>query len=119
VENCDYIPVYDDQVKQMHARAVELIPRIAQTRERGAYMSARPLIASSASGRSLSRTFKCYDHKASEGVEGLVTITGGKATTSRAMAEKTVDLVCQKLGLNAPCTTSEVILTSYRNFYRS
>jgi glycerol-3-phosphate dehydrogenase len=70
-------------------------------------------------GRSLSRTFKCYDHQASEGIGNLVTITGGKATTCRAMAEKTVDLVCQKMGINAVCCTSEIPLVSYRNYYRN
>ena len=54
---------------------------------------------------------------AEEGIEGLVTITGGKATTCRAMAEKTADLVCQKLGIQAACTTQDVALTSYRNYY--
>ena len=61
-------------------------------------MSARPLVGSGDGGRSLARTFKCFDHKEMDGIDGLVTITGGKATTCRAMAEKTVDLVCQKLG---------------------
>jgi glycerol-3-phosphate dehydrogenase len=79
-------------------------------------MSARPLIGTSLEGRSLSRTFRCYDHL-EEGVAGLVTITGGKATTCRAMAEKTADLVCKKLGIQATCTTKEVTLDSYRNYY--
>ncbi len=79
-------------------------------------MSARPLIGTSVEGRSLSRTFRCYDHL-EEGVEGMVTITGGKATTCRAMAEKTADLVCEKLGMRAACTTKEIPLESYRNYY--
>ena len=115
----DYIPVFEDQVKQMHESAFELLPILRQAHPRGAYMSARPLIGSSVQGRSLSRTFKCYDHLESEGIQNLVTITGGKATTCRAMAEKTADLVCKKLGLNIACTTSETILVSYRDYYRN
>lgn len=118
VTDVDYIPVYEDQVKMMYDRAVELIPAIAGTHMRGAYMSARPLIGSTVEGRSLSRTFKCYDHK-EQGVDGFVTITGGKATTCRGMAEKTADLVCQKLGITAACVTREVPLASYREYYRS
>jgi glycerol-3-phosphate dehydrogenase len=77
------------------------------------------LIGKSVEGRSLSRTFKCFDHKESQNVDGLVTITGGKATTCRIMAEKTSDLVCQKLGLKAECVTRDQPLISYRNYYRS
>jgi glycerol-3-phosphate dehydrogenase len=118
VENPDYIPVLEDQVQQMNASAIELLPGLQAANMRGAYMSARPLIGADVQGRSLSRTFKCYDHEAGEGIGGLVTITGGKATTCRAMAEKTVDLVCLKLAISAPCQTKEVSLASYRQYYR-
>jgi glycerol-3-phosphate dehydrogenase len=46
-----------------------------------------------------------------------VTITGGKATTCRVMAEKTADLVCGKLGVSATCATRETQLVSYRRYY--
>lgn len=118
VQDVDYIPVIEEQVEQMQQCAEALIPAIKFTHKRGIYMSARPLIGSSFTGRSLTRTFKCYDHKASEGIDGLVTITGGKATTCRGMAEKTADLVCEKMGIKAACQTREVKLTSYRNYYR-
>jgi glycerol-3-phosphate dehydrogenase len=68
-------------------------------------------------GRELSRTFKCFDHAAADGVEGFVTITGGKATTLRAMAEATADLVCRKLGVEAPCRTREVVLAPHTAYY--
>ncbi len=118
VENPDYIPVLEDQVQKMKDSAIELLPGLGSAHMRGAYMSARPLIGSDVQGRSLSRTFKCYDHEISEGIGGLVTITGGKATTCRAMAEKTVDLVCQKLDISAACQTKEIPLASYRQYYR-
>ncbi len=120
VENLDYIPVLEEQVQAMYASAVELLPAIERSHLRGAYMSARPLVGrASAAGdeRDLPRTFKCFDHAATDGVEGLVTITGGKATTCRAMAETTADVVCAKLGITAECSTKEQILLSYRNFY--
>jgi glycerol-3-phosphate dehydrogenase len=118
VSDVDYIPVEEDQVKDMYRCAVELVPAVAQTKQRGIWMSARPLVGSSAGGRSLARTFKCFDHKEIDGIDGIVTITGGKATTCRAMAETTVDVVCQKLGIPTPCTTKEVVLDSYREYYR-
>ncbi len=118
VTDVDYIPVYQDQVDAMQQCAVELIPDIAKTNKRGIWMSARPLVGSSAGGRSMARTFKCFDHKEVDNIDGMVTITGGKATTCRAMAETTVDVVCQKLAVNAVCTTKEVVLDSYRAYYR-
>ncbi len=119
VADVDYIPVFDEQVQQMNREAFELLPILRQAHQRGAYMSARPLIGSSVEGRSLSRTFKCYDHLQGSGLGNFVTITGGKATTCRGMAEKTADLVCQKLGLHAECQTKEVVLNSYRDYYRN
>lgn len=118
VEDVDYIPIPDDQVEFMYRSAVELVPAVAQTAQRGWWMSARPLVGKGESGRSLARTFKCFDHQETDGISGLVTITGGKATTCRAMAEKTVDVACQKLAIDTPCTTKDVPLISYREYYR-
>jgi glycerol-3-phosphate dehydrogenase len=118
VADIDYIPVFDDQVEWMHRSAIELVPGVQQTRERGAWMSARPLVGRAEKGRSMSRTFVAIDHKETDGIGGLVTITGGKATTCRGMAEKTADTVCKNLGLNIPCQTKEIPLESYRAFYR-
>jgi glycerol-3-phosphate dehydrogenase len=117
VTDLDYIPVVEEQIHQMDEAAAALIPSIAQTKQRGIYMATRPLVGAGTSGRSLARTFKCFDHKESHNMDGLVTITGGKATTLRLMAEKTADLVCQKLGLSVACMTQETPLVSYRQFY--
>ncbi|BCY18469.1 MAG: FAD-dependent oxidoreductase [Chloroflexi bacterium] len=117
VSDADYIPVDHDQVKTMVNRAVEMIPAIDKVGIRASYMSARPLIQTNSDARSLSRTFKCFDHQAANNIRGFVTITGGKATTCRMMAEKTADVVCAQLGINAPCFTAETELAPYRTFY--
>lgn len=116
VDNLDYSPVIEEQVHLMLERGAELIPALRNTRVRGKYVATRPLIGSG-EGRSSARTFKCYDHKESDNVDGLVTITGGKATTLRAMAEKTADIVCEKLGIRAACATKDTPLLSYRRYY--
>ncbi len=116
-DNLDYIPVFNDQVQLMFDRGCELIPAIKYTKERGAFMASRPLLDSRTKGHSLTRTFKCFDHKETDNVDGLVTITGGKATTMRLMAEKMADLVCLKLGLQVPCQTAEIPILSYRKFH--
>jgi glycerol-3-phosphate dehydrogenase len=117
VDELDYVPVTEEQIALMVERGAELVPALRRTRQRGAYMATRPLVGAGSSGRSMARTFKCFDHAESDGIGGLVTITGGKATTCRAMAEKTTDVVCAKLGLAAACTTRELPLRSYRDYY--
>ncbi len=52
-------------------------------------------------------------------IEGFVSIIGGKATTLRAMAEKTADLVCDKTGRKADCRTRDIPLVPIKYFYRS
>jgi len=116
VDNLDYVPVLEDDVRLMLERGAELIPGIRNAKVRGKYVATRPLIGGGM-GRSAARTFKCYDHKETDNVDGLVTITGGKATTLRAMAEKTADVVCEKMGINMPCTTKDTPLLSYRQYY--
>jgi glycerol-3-phosphate dehydrogenase len=44
------------------------------------------------------------DHSA-DSLENFTTISGGKLTTYRLMAEKTADLVCRRLGVLRPCKT--------------
>jgi glycerol-3-phosphate dehydrogenase len=117
INDLDYVPVLEEHVKLMLERGIELIPSIANAHIRGKYMATRPLIGGG-EGRSVARTFKCYDHKQTHNIDGLVTITGGKATTLRAMAEKTADIVCEKLGMNVLCMTKETPLISYREYYR-
>jgi glycerol-3-phosphate dehydrogenase len=53
----------------------------------------------------LSRRYEVIDH-AAEGVQGFVSIAGGKLSMYRLMAEETSDAVCRKLGHQAPCTTA-------------
>ena len=48
--------------------------------------------------RDVTRAHALLDHRARDGVDGFVTITGGKVTTFRLMAEETVDAVCDILG---------------------
>ncbi|MCE1252675.1 MAG: FAD-dependent oxidoreductase, partial [Anaerolineae bacterium] len=60
VNDLDYVPVVDEQVKMMLERGSELLPGIRHAKQRGAYMATRPLIGSGSMGRSVARTFKCF-----------------------------------------------------------
>ena len=55
--------------------------------------------------RDVTRAHALLDHRARDGVDGFLTITGGKLTTFRLMAEETVDAMCEQLGADRPCRT--------------
>ena len=118
VEDPDLIPIPPDHVTKMITQGEQLLPAVRKIPLRAEMAVARPLIVKSgADPREVSRTFECFDH-AYDGVEGFVTISGGKTTTARAMAEKVTDIVCNKLSIAAACRTREVQLASYRLFYQ-
>ncbi len=58
----------------------------------------------------VSRNHKLIDHEREDGINGFVSVLGGKITAYRAVAEQTVDLVCKKLSSQAPCTTDQIPL---------
>jgi glycerol-3-phosphate dehydrogenase len=121
VDDPDDLDVPEDHVERMFAEGSKVIPAVRGAEIRAAWSAARPLVGERgvATGRELSRTFKVFDHAAEEGVEGIVTISGGKGTTLRGMAELTADLVARKLGVEAPCRTRDVVLLSHLAFHRT
>jgi glycerol-3-phosphate dehydrogenase len=118
VEDPDELEVPEDHVRRMWEEGAKLVPAVAGAEFRAAWSAARPLIGSGEadSGRELSRTFKTIDH-AGEGVEGLVTITGGKATTLRGMAELCADVICRKLDVDQPCGTRTFVTLPHTAFH--
>jgi glycerol-3-phosphate dehydrogenase len=118
VEDPDIINIPPEHVTRMIDQGEQLLPAVRKAPMYAKMAVARPLIArSGGDAREVSRTFECFDH-ASEGVDGFVTIAGGKTTTARAMAEAVANLVCKKLNIAAPCRTREVPLASYRLFFQ-
>ena len=120
VDDPEELDVPEDHVQRMYEEGAKLIPEVARAEFRSAWSAARPLIGSRGdadNGRELSRTFKTYDHAETDGVEGFVTITGGKATTLRGMAELCADMVCRKLGVEAECRTRETVLAPHTEVY--
>jgi glycerol-3-phosphate dehydrogenase len=120
VEDPDQLDVPEDHVERMYAEGSKLIPAVRHAERRAAWSAARPLVGSRGeadSGRELSRTFKTFDHKETDGLEGFVTITGGKATTLRGMAELCADVVCRKLDIDEPCQTRDTVLLPHSTYY--
>ncbi|MGZ4115634.1 MAG: FAD-dependent oxidoreductase [Actinomycetota bacterium] len=120
VEDPDDLDVPEDHVSRMLEEGSKLIPAVRKAPFRAAWSAARPLIGSRGeadTGRELSRTFKTFDHAETDGVEGFVTITGGKATTLRGMAQLCADVVCRKLGIDAECRTRETVLLPHTAYF--
>ena len=118
VQDCDYLDIPEDHIRQICAEGALLAPIIEKLPVHSINAATRPLIASGGgSERELSRTFQAFDHAEQDNVEGFVTIAGGKLITARAMAEKISDVVCHKLGVRAACQTHTYSLVSYRRLY--
>ena len=85
----------------------KLVPGLKTMRILRAWAGVRPLYQETQvkDTREVGRGFVLVDHEHRDHVSGLVTITGGKWTTYRKMAQASVDLVCKKLNLNRPCHT--------------
>ncbi len=88
-----------------------MMPILDSCRYIRAYCGVRPLVSSadSSDDRSISRGFVLMDH-ADVGCENLFTITGGKLTTFRLMAEKTANRICAFLGITEECKTRDLPL---------
>jgi glycerol-3-phosphate dehydrogenase len=73
----------------------------------GAWAGVRPLLKGATTGRTadLSR-----HHKVTRWPSDVVSVTGGKLTTYRRMAQDTVDVVLQVLGRQGACQTTSVPL---------
>jgi len=91
----------------------KMIPALRGIRYLRAYAGVRPLLKmeTGLDDRSVSRGFLLLDHR-DAGLENFATIPSGKLTTFRHMAEKTADLVCERLGVHAACVTHREPLPS-------
>jgi glycerol-3-phosphate dehydrogenase len=120
VDDPEDLDVPEDHVQRMYEEGAKLVPGVKRAEFRAAWSAARPLIGSRGeadTGRELSRTFKTFDHAETDRLEGFVTITGGKGTTLRGMAELCANVVCGKLGVEEPCRTRETVLLPHTAYY--
>jgi len=120
-DNPDTIEYPPEHITRIMQQCSEMVPAVKEASIQSAWCAPRPLIVAEKDQDPLriSRTFDCFDHEEKDGVKGLISLIGGKATTLRAMAEKTADLICQKTGREIPCRTKTRKLLNYRMFYKS
>ncbi len=111
---CDDLQKIAPTVGEIDRNVIEgaaMIPSLATTRYIRAFSRVRPLLQSTGSSddREATRGFALVDHL-SQGLNNFCTITGGKLTTFRLMAEKTSDLVATRMGISVKCSTDRVAL---------
>ena len=124
VEDADFIPIPPDHVERMLEAGEAFFPGFRRQPLRGVFAVARPLATpegveldgGDGSERALSRDFACKHHE-QEGAAGLFSVTGGKTTTARLMAEAVVDQVGRWLGFERPCQTRTEVLLPPRRFF--
>jgi len=108
----DEIPVTQAEVDQMLDGGERLVPGFRDARALRVWAGVRPLFQDAKAGavkdtRDVSRTHAVVDHRRRDGVDGLLTMSGGKLTTLRLMAQDLVDAMCAQLGEDRPCRTRE------------
>ena len=120
-EDPDELAFHADEIARMFDLCSEMVPAVKDFPPHAAWSAARPLIndQDTESPQDISRTFACYDHGKRDDVAGLVSVIGGKATTLRAMAEKTADVICKLVGREIVCETKTRKLLHYREFFNS
>ena len=100
------------EVQLMLDEGDKLVPGISKARVLRAWAGVRPLYQEGFSGQSrdATRALTLLDHLQRDGVAGFLTITGGKWTTFRLMAETTMDMACKQLGVDRPCKTADTVV---------
>lgn len=108
------------EVQHMLDEGEKLIPGLKNMRMLRAWAGVRPLYQETAVAdtRDVTRAYTLLDHEKRDGVSGFITITGGKWTTYRQMAQVTVDRVCEKLKTQRPCRTAEEVVPHLPGFER-
>ena len=96
--------------KASRITCAECPPSAAEARALRVWAGVRPLLQDAkeeTESRDVTRSHATLDHLSRDGVRGFLTITGGKATTLRLMAEDVVDAMCAQLDVQRPCRTTE------------
>ena len=107
----DNLPIPRNEVQQMLDSGAAMIDGFREARAVHAWSGARPLVkdnrVKATDTRHMSRGMSVLDHLERDDLHGLLTITGGKLTTYRLMAKRIVDIMCEQLGEDRPCTTDQ------------
>ena len=123
VTDPEHLRIEPWEVELMLDEGEKLVPGFSKARVLRAWAGVRPLYQEGYAGasRDATRALTLLDHKERDGVSGFLTITGGKWTTFRLMAETTMDKACEQLGSTSspapppppPCPASSRATTGW------
>lgn len=91
-----------DEYRELMREAIALLPSLKHARIIRAFSGVRPLIGNG-DGRALSRDYHIFEDN------GVVTVTGGKLTTYRLIAERASDAVMRLMGEKGECSTKTLL----------
>lgn len=101
----------EEDIQPLIALVNELLPGAPLTRDkiRHVPIGIRPLVFSDKSSYKASRKYEIYDHAAEkEPIEGLISVVGGKWTTSRRLGESVMDRVLPRLRKLDPASAGRI-----------
>jgi len=101
-----------EDVLRLLEEGKQLFPGLDKMRLIRAFAGVRPLYQpdGAGSGREATRDFFLIDHDRLHGLEGMISMVGGKLTTYRLMAKAASDHVSKVLKVDKPCLTDKEII---------
>ena len=114
VEDLDHVAPTIAEVNRNIEQGAQMVPALDTCRYVRAYAGVRPLVqlGDASSDRAASRGFALLNHE-DEDLDNFITITGGKLTTYRLMAERCADLVCNRIKVDTACKTRGTVLPDF------
>lgn len=110
------MPITAEEAQMVLRDGASFLPGLHEARILRAFSGVRPLFDSGLgpASRATRRTFSVIDHRVRDGLEGLISVVGGKLTTYRLMAERAANLVATRLGasIDGKTATTPVPLPS-------
>jgi glycerol-3-phosphate dehydrogenase len=103
----------DDITYVLRALNASITTGITEADITGTWAGLRPLVKSASSGRTADLSRR---HKVNRSASNVISVTGGKLTTYREMAEDTVDQVCEILELRRRSTTRRLALVGAEGY---
>ena len=97
----------DDITYVLKALNASITTGVTEADITGVWAGLRPLVKSASSGRTADLSRR---HKVTRSTSNVISVTGGKLTTYREMAQDTVDQVCEVVGLRRKSTTKRLPL---------
>jgi glycerol-3-phosphate dehydrogenase len=111
VDDPDKFDIDRDDISFLQKAGSEMIPALATYPVQRYYAGVRPLVATeNEDSRKASRDFRIFDHSKTDNINGIISIVGGKLSTSRIMAKNIVDFVNDKFNMNTKSNTENIKL---------